>query len=146
MFAAINAQFNAQKSQAKDDQFIMESVLDVEEVLPGSEEEIDDEIDVDSVPNDVYQKVDKALDDMISSGEYDDTEAEELVDDDDLDDMEDSPEIEAIITEAVALWESSECEEEDDEECDDDEEEDDDMDDSEDDEFDFDEDEFDDDD
>lgn len=131
MFAAINAQFNAQKSKAKDDQFIMESVLDVEEVLPGSEEEIDDEIDVDSVPNDVYQKVDKALDDMISSGEYDDTEAEELIDDDDLDDMEDSPEIEAIITEAVALWES-ECK--DDEECDDDEEEDDDY---EDDDFDF---------
>lgn len=138
MFAAINAQFNAQKSKAKDDQFIMESVLDVEEVLPGSEDEIDDEIDVDSIPNDVYQKVDKALDDMISSGEYDDTEAEELVDDDDIDDMEDSPEIEAIITEAVALWES-ECE--DSEECDDD-----DEDDYEDDDFDFDEDEFDDDD
>ena len=58
---------------------------------------------------------------MISSGEYDDTEAEELIDDDDLDDMEDSPEIEAIITEAVALWES-ECE--DNEECDDDDEDD----------------------
>lgn len=122
MFDSINAAFNRAKNDIAEHNFIVESVLDVEEVLPGSEEEMDDEVDVDSVPDDVYAKIDKVIDKYVSSDKYDDTEAEELVDDDDYEDVDVSDEeINAIVSEAVSLWES--CDEDD---CDDDDEEDDD--------------------
>ena len=98
MFDAINKQFNSAKRNAREEQFILESVMDVEEVLPGSEEDIDDIIDSDSVPEDVYKKVDAMLDKFVDSNDYDDTEVEELLDDDD-DISED--EIDAVITEAI---------------------------------------------
>lgn len=138
MFDSINAAFNRAKNDIAEHNFIVESVLDVEEVLPGSEEEMDDEVDVDSVPDDVYAKIDKVIDKYVSSDKYDDTEAEELVDDDDYEDVDVSDEeINAIVSEAVSLWES--CDEDDyddDDEKDDDEEEksEDDSDDNEDDE------------
>ena len=139
MFDSINAAFNRAKNDIAEHNFIVESVLDVEEVLPGSEEEMDDEVDVDSVPDDVYAKIDKVIDKYVSSNKYDDTEAEELVDDDDYEDVDVSDEeINAIVSEAVSLWES--CDEDDcgddDDEKDDDEEEkaEDDSDDNEDDE------------
>lgn len=131
MFDSINRSFSKEKADRKNHEFIMESVLDTEEVLPGSEDEMDDEVDVDSVPTDVYKKIDKSLDDMIQNGEYDDTEVEEMVDDDIPDE-----EIEAVITEAVEEWESEEEDDdeseededlEDEEDDDDDEEEDDDK-------------------
>lgn len=103
MFDSINRSFSKEKADRKNHEFIMESVLDTEEVLLGSEDEMDDEVDVDSVPTDVYKKIDKSLDDMIQNGEYDDTEVEEMVDDDIPDE-----EIEAVITEAVEEWESEE--------------------------------------
>lgn len=121
MFDSINAAFNRAKNDIAEHNFIVESVLDVEEVLPGSEEEMDDEVDVDSVPDDVYAKIDKVIDKYVSSNKYDDTEAEELVDDDDYEDVDVSDEeINAIVSEAVSLWES--CNEDD---CDDDDDEDD---------------------
>lgn len=108
MFDSINAAFNHAKNDIAEHNFIVESVLDVEEVLPGSEEEMDDEVDVDSVPDDVYAKIDKVIDKYVSSDKYDDTEAEELVDDDDYEDVDVSDEeINAIVSEAVSLWESS---------------------------------------
>lgn len=100
MLNGINRQFNAAKKTAAEDQFIAESVLAVDEVIPGSEEEFDDLVDVDSVPDDVYKKVDKALDDLIGDENYDDTEVEELVDDDDIDDEE----LDAVIDEACNAW------------------------------------------
>lgn len=99
MFDAINKQFNAAKRNAREEQFILESVMDVEEVLPGSEEDIDDVVDSDSVPDEVYKKVDEMLDKMVDAADYDDTEAEELLDDDD-DEISDE-ELDAVITEAI---------------------------------------------
>ena len=83
MFEAINEQFSRQKRAATEDEFIAESVLDVDEVLPGSEDEMDDQVDSDSVPDDVINKIDAELEKMVSAPDYVDTEAEELVDDDD---------------------------------------------------------------
>lgn len=107
MLKAINEQFNAKKNGIAADQAIAESVLDVEEILPGSEEEIDDLVDVDSVPDDVYKKVDSALDKLLADKGYDDTEVEELLDEDD--DI-DEDEIEVAIDEAVGddAWEDPE--------------------------------------
>lgn len=126
MFDSINAAFNRAKNDIAEHNFIVESVLDVEEVLPGSEEEMDDEVDVDSVPDDVYAKIDKVIDKYVSSNKYDDTEAEELVDDDDYEDVDVSDEeINAIVSEAVSLWEScdeDDCDDDDDEKDDDEEE------------------------
>lgn len=120
MFDSINAAFNHAKDDIAEHNFIVESVLDVEEVLPGSEEEMDDEVDVDSVPDDVYAKIDKVIDKYVSSDKYDDTEAEELVDDDDYEDVDVSDEeINAIVSEAVSLWESSDEDDSDDDEEDD---------------------------
>lgn len=117
MFDSINAAFNHAKDDIAEHNFIVESVLDVEEVLPGSEEEMDDEVDVDSVPDDVYAKIDKVIDKYVSSDKYDDTEAEELVDDDDYEDVDVSDEeINAIVSEAVSLWESSDEDDSDDDE------------------------------
>lgn len=120
MFDSINAAFNHAKNDIAEHDFIVESVLDVEEVLPGSEEEMDDEVDVESVPDDVYAKIDKVIDKYVSSDKYDDTEAEELVDDDDYEDVDVSDEeINAIVSEAVSLWESSDEDDSDDDEEDD---------------------------
>lgn len=116
MFDSINAAFNGAKNDIAEHNFIVESVLDVEEVLPGSEEEMDDEVDVDSVPDDVYAKIDKVIDKYVSSDKYDDTEAEEYVDDDEYDDTDiPDEEINAIVTEAVSLWENGSKAEESDE-------------------------------
>lgn len=100
MFSAINRQFNESKRKIRDDQLIMESVLEVEEVLPGSDEDIDDVLDSDSISKEVYDKVDAMLDKLVSASDYDDVEAEELLDDGDDDDITDE-ELDAIITEAV---------------------------------------------
>lgn len=118
MFDSINAAFNGAKNDIAEHNFIVESVLDVEEVLPGSEEEMDDEVDVDSVPDDVYAKIDKVIDKYVTSDKYDDTEAEEYVDEDDYEDVDiPDEEINAIVTEAVSLWENGgKAEESDDDE------------------------------
>ena len=100
MFKTINAAYNARKRNLEENELISESVLGVEEVIPGSDEELDSVVDTDSVPDSVYNKVDAELDKLVSDPEYDDTEAEELVDDDDLDDYVDDNELDAVIDEA----------------------------------------------
>lgn len=102
MFAAINEQFNKKKHNASEDEEIVESVLGVDEVLPGSEDEMDDQVDADSVPDDVVNKIDAELDKIVSAPDYDDTEADEMIDDED-DDFSDE-EIDAVITEACNAW------------------------------------------
>lgn len=104
MLEAINNAFNAQKRAARDHELIMEAALDVEEVLPGSDEEEDDMLDADSVPDEVYNKIDKALDDLISKSDYDDSSTDELVDDDIDEDEISDEELEVVITEACGPW------------------------------------------
>ena len=101
MLEEINKQYNNEKKNASEEQFITESVLEVEDVVPGSEEEMDDVVDVDSVPDDVYTKVDQALDKLISDKDYDDVEADELLDDDMDEDEVSDADLEAIMDEAV---------------------------------------------
>ena len=98
MFGAINNEFNRKKRALSNDELIAESVLSVDEVIPGSEDEIDDQIDVDSVPDEVYRKIDSELDKIIDDPNYDDTEAEELLDGDDEDISDED--LDAIIDEA----------------------------------------------
>ena len=82
MFRNLNEAYLAAKREDQDNRFIMEAVLDVEETLPGSDTEMDDITDVDSVPEDVYAALDKELDRIVSDPNYDDTEIGEMVDDD----------------------------------------------------------------
>lgn len=105
MFPTINAEYRAAKRADADNSLILESVLDVDETLPGSDEEMESIVDPDSVPDDVYAKIDKELDKIVEDPNYDDTEAEEMLDDDfDADDISDA-EIDAIMDEAVAMME-----------------------------------------
>lgn len=121
MFKRINEEFNARKRAKREERFILESVLDVEEVLPGSEEEMEDVTDVDSVPEDVYKKIDAELEKIVSDPNYDDTEADEMADDDIYGDVDSVPdEVEAIIDEACSCDHGND-DEDDDEEDDEDE-------------------------
>lgn len=105
MFSAINEQFTREKKKRTDDDLIAESVLEVEEVLPGSDEELDDTVDPDSVPEDVYKRLDAELDKIVSDPNYDDDEVEEMIDgDDEISDEE----IDAVITEACNCWKDPE--------------------------------------
>lgn len=105
MLGAINDRFNAKKNRIREDHFIGEAAMEVEEILPGSEDEMDDLVDSDSVPDNVYNKIDAALDKLIDDPEYDDTEVEELVDDDGTGDTGISDaEIDAVLDEcAIAM-------------------------------------------
>lgn len=104
MFSTINKELTRKRNNLKAREFITESVLGVDEVLPGSEEEFDDIVDVDSVPDEVYKKIDDALEKIVSDPNYDDTEADELLDDDIDDDDIDDATINAIIDEAANAW------------------------------------------
>lgn len=104
MLSGVNAQYRNKLADAKNNTFIVESVLGVDEVLPGSDEELDDLIDVESIPSEVYAKLDKAMDNLIGDDGIDDDEIEELIDeDDDLDD-EAFEELDAVINEAANAW------------------------------------------
>lgn len=106
MFKSINEQYRREKKRLAENAFILESVLDVEEVIPGSDEELDSVVDTDSVPDEAYRKVDDVLERIVTAPDYDDTEAEEMVDDDDglEDDEELDGELDAIIDETQGLW------------------------------------------
>lgn len=108
MFKTINDEFNHALKNKAANKFIVESVLAAEEVLPGSEEEMEDVTDVDSIPDDVYKKLDSELDKIVNDPKYDDTEAEELLDDDDYDEDNDTgiddSELDAIVNEAADSW------------------------------------------
>lgn len=100
LFGSINSQYEAAKRDRAENAFILESVLGVDEVLPGSDDEMADVVDVDSVPDSAYKKVDAMLDKLVDDPDYDDTEAEELADDD-VDEGEiDDSEFNAIMDEA----------------------------------------------
>ena len=101
MFKSINEAFNKRKADILSRERLLESVLEVEEVMPGSEDEMDDVIDADSVPDDVYKKLDAELDKIVDDPNYDDSEIEEMIDDDD--EVSDE-EIEAIMDEACNAW------------------------------------------
>lgn len=101
MFESLNKQFQSAKKSRSDNDLIVESVLDVDEVIPGTDDEMEAEVDVDSVPDDVYKRIDAELDKIVSDPNYDDTEAEELFDEDD--EISDE-EIDAVITETCAAW------------------------------------------
>lgn len=104
MFPTLNRKFRAAKLAAKDRQTILESVLGIDEVLPGSDEEMEDVVDVDSVPQDAYKKLDAMLDKLVDSDSYDDTEAEELADEDFDEDEISDDDINAIIDESCGAW------------------------------------------
>lgn len=105
MLESVNRRFMGERRRKTDNDFILEAALDVEEVIPGSDDEVNDIVDPDSVPDDVYKKIDKALDDIIDKDDYDDADAAELVDDDvDDDDESDSIVIDDIITEQAGAW------------------------------------------
>lgn len=101
MFKSINEAFNKRKADILSRERLLESVLEVEEVMPGSEDEMDDVVDADSVPSDVYKKLDAELDKIVDDPDYDDSEIEEMIDDDD--EVSDE-EIEAIMDEACNAW------------------------------------------
>lgn len=101
MFGSINSQFEAARKTRKANASILESVMEVDEVLPGSEDEMEDVVDVESVPDSAYKRVDALLDKIVGDPNYDDTEAEELVDDDVDEDEIDDAEIDAIVDETA---------------------------------------------
>ena len=97
MLGEINKAFNSAKNNDKERRFMLESVLDDDELI-GGDDDMEDVVDADSIPDDVYKRVDAALDKMIGDG-IDDTEVEEMVDDD-MSDIN-SEDIDLVITEAV---------------------------------------------
>lgn len=110
MLPGINDLYLKMKEDQANHRFIVESVVSTDETIPGSDEEFEDIVDADSVPDDVYAAIDKALDKFVDDPDYDDTEAEELVDDDDemfLGDIGVSDgAIEAIMDEAVDIMDA----------------------------------------
>lgn len=104
VFSSINKTYAARKKALSEDAFITESVLHVEEVIPGSDEELDDVTDVDSVPEEAYQKVNALLDKIVNDPKYDDSEAEELVDDDVDENEVTEEELDAVLDEGAGWW------------------------------------------
>lgn len=104
MFKSVNNLFNAKKLAAKSRQTILEGALDIDELLPGSDEELEDSVDVDSVPDDAYKRLDAELDKIVSDPDYDDTEAEEMADDDFDEDSVSDDDLDAIIDETCGAW------------------------------------------
>lgn len=99
MLQGVNNAFNSAKRAAREDQFILESVLGEDDILNEMDDDMDDIVDVDSVPNEVMSKVDAALDKIIGNG-IDDEEIDEMLDDD----IEDENSIDIAITEACGAW------------------------------------------
>lgn len=99
MLQGVNNAFNSAKRAAREDQFILESVLGEDDILNEMDDDMDDIVDVDSVPNEVMSKVDAALDKIIGNG-IDDEEIDEMLDDD----IEDEDNIDIAITEACGAW------------------------------------------
>ena len=99
MLQGVNNAFNSGKRAAREDQFILESVLGEDDILNEMDDDMDDIVDVDSVPNEVMSKVDAALDKIIGNG-IDDEEIDEMLDDD----IEDEDSIDIAITEACGAW------------------------------------------
>ena len=99
MLQGVNNAFNSAKRAAREDQFILESVLGEDDILNEMDDDMEDIVDVDSVPTEVMSKVDAALDKIIGNG-IDDEEIAEMLDDD----IEDEDSIDIAITEACGAW------------------------------------------
>ena len=99
MLQGVNNAFNSGKRAAREDQFILESVLGEDDILNEMDDDMDDIVDVDSVPSEVMSKVDAALDKIIGNG-IDDEEIDVMLDDD----IEDEDSIDIAITEACGAW------------------------------------------
>ena len=99
MLQGVNNAFNSAKRAAREDQFILESVLGEDDILNEMDDDMDDIVDVDSAPTEVMSKVDAALDKIIGNG-IDDEEIDEMLDDD----IEDEDSIDIAITEACGAW------------------------------------------
>jgi len=96
MLQGLNEAFNKAKREEQENELILESVLNAEEEYldPEDEDDLDAEIDVDSIPPEVMNKVDSALDKIIGDG-IDDETIDEMLDDD-----SEENEINVVITEA----------------------------------------------
>lgn len=95
MLQGLNEAFNKAKREEQENELILESVLSAEEeYLDPEDDDLDAEIDVDSIPPEVMSKVDTALDKIIGDG-IDDETIDEMLDDDSEDN-----EINVVITEA----------------------------------------------
>ena len=105
MFNTINSMYASKKRSILEDAFIVESVLGDNAELDLESEDFDDFIDTESIPDDVYKKLDSALDKIVSDPNYDDTEVEEMADDDlGLNLGENRNIINTIIDEACDQW------------------------------------------
>lgn len=85
--------YNDEIKRQKDMAFIAESVI-LEPIVDPE----DDEVDVDAVPQSAIDKANDALDQIVSKEDYDDTDLQELMDDED----DDESELGVIITEAIS--------------------------------------------
>lgn len=101
MLQGVNNAFNSGKKTAREDQFILESVLGNDDDILNEmdDEDMDDVVDADSIPPEVMNKVDAALDKIIGNG-IDDEEIDEMLDDD----VDDEDSIDIAITEACGAW------------------------------------------
>ena len=85
MFDFYSSKYRPEKQKNSDLQFIFESVLEEDPMDP--EADIDDTIDTDSIPPEVMSKINKEIDRLISDKDYDDSEIDELLDEDDLEEV-----------------------------------------------------------
>ena len=118
MFGRINRMYLDRKQSIRDRRFINETAAEMADPIPGDEGDegdLDELIDVDSIPEEYYNKIDRALDKIVNDEDYDDTELEEMLDDGvsgdteeiDIDDdtaLVPEGEIEKVVTEAAAGW------------------------------------------
>ena len=99
MFASVNEKYNALKSNERNNRFIVESVVG-DDTVPFVDDEDETIVDSESVDDQVVSNVDKMLDKLVNSEDYDDDDLDELLDDEDsegydeLDSLIDSAEIE----------------------------------------------------
>ena len=93
MFKAINDGFIAMKRDLHAHRFITEAVTEddeiVEELTGGDDGDYEDMIDTDSIPDELYDKIDAELDKIVTNPDYDDDEVEEMADDNDMDGSDD---------------------------------------------------------
>lgn len=102
MLDSINQKFNQEKSDRKNSKFIVESVVSDDDVVT---DEVEAAVDDESVPDHVYNKLDKELDKIVDGmSEDDDMEIEDLIDDDDedIDDEDEDTQIQKYFTDPEA--------------------------------------------
>lgn len=91
--------YNDEVSRKEDLRFIAESVL----IDPIVDPEEDDEVDVEAIPQSAIDQANAALDQIVSKPDYDDTDLEDLMDDED---EEFDDDFEVVISEAISKMEA----------------------------------------